>query len=117
MNEQLDDFVPENLRQMRGRRGGVENSKEGAPRWLAPLFLGAFVLFVLVVFVLLVPDALVPMALLVFGVPMYILPTLIANQRNHHNALAIAALNLLLGWTFVGWALALVWALTEPKRF
>lgn len=42
----------------------------------------------------------------------YILPGMIAIIRNHHNCVAIAVLNLLLGWTFIGWAIALVWACT-----
>jgi len=44
----------------------------------------------------------------------YLAPTLIAYQRHHKQAPAIAALNILLGGTGLGWALALVWALTTP---
>ena len=44
----------------------------------------------------------------------YLTPTLIAYQRQHRQALAIAAFNILLGGTGLGWALALVWALTAP---
>jgi hypothetical protein len=43
----------------------------------------------------------------------YLLPTLIANFRGHRNVFAIAALNLLLGWSLIGWVVALVWALTR----
>jgi hypothetical protein len=32
--------------------------------------------------------------------------------RRHHNRSAIIALNLLLGWTILGWITALVWSLT-----
>lgn len=46
----------------------------------------------------------------------YFLPTLIAGIRNHHNAGAILALNLLLGWTFIGWAAALVWSFTATTK-
>jgi Superinfection immunity protein len=42
----------------------------------------------------------------------YLLPTLVALARHHRQRQAIAALNILLGWTFVGWVVALVWALT-----
>jgi len=35
-------------------------------------------------------------------------------RRRHHNRVAIFALNLLAGWTAVGWIIALVWALTRP---
>lgn len=44
----------------------------------------------------------------------YMFPALIAGARNHHNAVAIFILNLLLGWTLFGWVLALVWACMNP---
>lgn len=43
----------------------------------------------------------------------YFLPALIASRRHHQQANAICILNLLLGWTFVGWAVAAVWAFTS----
>jgi cell division protein FtsW (lipid II flippase) len=46
----------------------------------------------------------------------YMLPSLIAFARGHNNLGAIFMLNLLLGWTFVGWAAALVWSLTDNVR-
>jgi len=45
---------------------------------------------------------------LIFGV--YFLPTLIAFLRQHKNKLAIFLLNLLLGWTVLGWVASLVWS-------
>lgn len=45
----------------------------------------------------------------------YMAPFLIAGMRGHKQALAIGALNLLLGWTFLGWVIALVWSLTHPR--
>lgn len=45
----------------------------------------------------------------------YFLPTLVASVRHHHNAEAICAVNLFLGWTLVGWVVALAWALTVVK--
>lgn len=47
-----------------------------------------------------------------FGVTVYAAPAFVAAYRNHPNVAAIAALNILLGWTFIGWVAALVWALT-----
>jgi hypothetical protein len=44
----------------------------------------------------------------------YFLPALIAGARKHHNAPGIAMLNFFLGWTLVGWVVALVWAVTNP---
>jgi hypothetical protein len=43
---------------------------------------------------------------------LYFLPTIIAAARGKRNALAIAALNFFLGWSFIGWIIALVWALS-----
>ena len=40
----------------------------------------------------------------------YFLPTLITLMRHRHNRLAIFILNLLLGWTLLGWIVAMVWA-------
>ncbi len=42
----------------------------------------------------------------------YFFPTWIAILRTHHNRLAIFAVNLLIGWTAIGWIAALVWSLT-----
>lgn len=57
--------------------------------------------------------------LVLVSVSWYFLPTLIATRRKHHNRMAIFALNLLLGWTLLGWIVALVMSLTavrsEPK--
>lgn len=39
------------------------------------------------------------------------MPTIIGFSKD--NAGAIFALNLFLGWTFIGWVIALVWALTK----
>lgn len=41
---------------------------------------------------------------------LYFLPSLIGARKRNTNA--IFALNLLLGWTVIGWIAALVWALT-----
>jgi hypothetical protein len=40
----------------------------------------------------------------------------IAASRGHPNTIAIAALNILLGWTMLGWIASLVWALTAVQR-
>jgi Superinfection immunity protein len=42
----------------------------------------------------------------------YLVPSFIASMRGHRNAGAIFILNLLAGWTFVGWIVAMVWAFT-----
>lgn len=45
----------------------------------------------------------------------YTVPLAIAFIARKDNRWAIAAFNLFLGWTFLGWILALVWALTKDK--
>lgn len=47
---------------------------------------------------------------------LYFVPSLVAVSRKHHNEGAIFLLNLLLGWTFIGWVVALVWAATSVRR-
>jgi hypothetical protein len=47
---------------------------------------------------------------------MYFLPTMIAFARGHHNAFAITLTNLFLGWTVLGWIIALVWSATATRR-
>ncbi len=45
----------------------------------------------------------------------YFFPTIEAMFRRHPNAGAIAALNLFLGWSLIGWVIALVWAVKKPE--
>jgi hypothetical protein len=44
---------------------------------------------------------------------LYFLPTLLAAVQRKTNAGAIFALNLFLGWTLIGWVIALSWSLME----
>lgn len=44
------------------------------------------------------------------------MPAIIAALRKHPNTLPIFLLVLLLGWTGVGWIIALVWSLTSPSH-
>ena len=41
---------------------------------------------------------------------MYFLPTIIAAVRSKRDILAIFLLNLFLGWSVIGWIIALIWA-------
>jgi hypothetical protein len=52
----------------------------------------------------------------VFVLPLYMLPTEIAAGRNVSAVYGIGALNLLLGWTLIGWVLALVCALATQQK-
>ena len=53
---------------------------------------------------------------LIFGLVLLFLPTLVARSRNHPNTFAIFLVNLLFGWTFVGWVVSLLWASTRTSR-
>ena len=56
------------------------------------------------------PAALIlPTLTFVIGVPLYFLPAIIGRRKR--NARALFVLNFFLGWTFLGWIGALVWAL------
>ncbi|EBM1263947.1 superinfection immunity protein [Salmonella enterica subsp. enterica serovar Braenderup] len=46
----------------------------------------------------------------------YFIPAIIASNRKHSNSGAIACLNIFLGWTFIGWVVALVWAFTDNVK-
>lgn len=43
----------------------------------------------------------------------YFVPSFVALLRGHHKLLKIVALNFLLGWTVIGWLVALVWSFRE----
>lgn len=45
----------------------------------------------------------------------YFVPTIVAFGRGHKNALAIFILNLFLGYTLVGWVIALIWAVYNSE--
>jgi len=50
-------------------------------------------------------------------VALYFLPALIADRRRRHDLLIIALFNAMVGWTVLGWLLALFWSLqpNPPK--
>lgn len=47
------------------------------------------------------------------AVVLYFFPTVEAKHRQHHQSTAIGLLNLFLGWTGIGWLIALIWAATK----
>lgn len=55
----------------------------------------------------------VTLILLAVGSAAYFFPWIVAGSRKHHNSTAIFVLNLLLGWSVLGWIAAIVWACTE----
>jgi len=48
---------------------------------------------------------------LLLGLGGYLAPAIFAFKRRHPNRVGIFLLNLLTGWSVIGWALALVWSL------
>jgi hypothetical protein len=54
------------------------------------------------------------MLFLLFSTLLYFLPTLIG--RHKVDATGIFVVNLLFGWTVVGWIIALVWACTAQRH-
>jgi len=53
-----------------------------------------------------------PLGLL--GIVLYFLPTFLAASRHHPSVLGIFQLNFFLGWSVIGWVIALVWAVSRP---
>jgi hypothetical protein len=49
-------------------------------------------------------------------VAVYFAPCLIAGIRNHHQSGSILVINLFLGWTFIGWVVALAMACSAVRQ-
>jgi hypothetical protein len=49
-----------------------------------------------------------------FCVLLYFLPSIVAHDKRSFTGILI--LNLLLGWTVIGWFVALIWACTDEPR-
>ncbi|HEX8247166.1 MAG TPA: superinfection immunity protein [Pyrinomonadaceae bacterium] len=50
------------------------------------------------------------MFLVLLGGIIYFLPTIIAGSNGHNNFAIIFLLNLFLGWSFIGWIIAVIWS-------
>jgi hypothetical protein len=50
---------------------------------------------------------------IVISIFIYFIPTFLAIEKR--NFTAIFFTNLLFGWTFIGWAIAFIWALMKDK--
>lgn len=57
-------------------------------------------------------GVLIIIAVIAGGVSLYFLPSIVANARQHPNFAPIFLINLLTGWSILGWVGALAWALT-----
>ena len=62
-------------------------------------------------------DAILGLAILI-GLSLYFLPTIIVEIRGTEHGARILWVNLIFGWTVLGWIAALIWALTKkaPTR-
>ncbi len=54
--------------------------------------------------------------MVIVGIVFYFIPSLIALLRGKKNLLAIIALNFFLGWSLIGWVVALVWSLSSDYK-
>jgi Superinfection immunity protein len=52
-----------------------------------------------------------PSGLILILAVIYFIPSIVASVRNHRQLAAIFRLNIFLGWTFIGWVAALIWAM------
>ena len=58
-----------------------------------------------------------PLLFLVLGwAVVYLLPTIIAYSRAHHQRAAICLTNLFLGWSGLGWIVALIWSAAAVQQ-
>lgn len=58
-------------------------------------------------------DSVAALFLIVFLIAMTVLPIIIGYARGVRNLGSIAVVTLLLGWTVLGWILALAWAMAD----
>ena len=56
------------------------------------------------------------MEIFVFLLFMYFVPWVVAGVRGHPQQNSIMVLNLFLGWTFIGWVIALIWAVSAFEK-
>jgi hypothetical protein len=62
-------------------------------------------------------EALLLLFLLIGLVVLWLLPGIVASSREHPNAVPIWIITIFLGWTLIGWVIALAWSATAvpPK--
>jgi Superinfection immunity protein len=56
------------------------------------------------------------MEFLILLLVMYFVPWVVAGVRGHPQQNSIMVLNLFLGWTFIGWVIALIWAVSAFEK-
>ncbi len=50
------------------------------------------------------------------GLFIYFIPSFVAHKKQHIQKVSILLLNIFLGWTFIGWVVALIWANLKDKN-
>lgn len=55
----------------------------------------------------------VQLLIIVFAI-IYFLPSILAYNYGHENAQNIALINIFLGWSVIGWLIALIWVFSKP---
>ena len=58
-------------------------------------------------------DVVLRFVLVCVGIAIYFFPAILANRRKAKHEVSIFWVNLLLGWTVIGWCAALVWTVAE----
>jgi hypothetical protein len=61
------------------------------------------------------PDGFAIFELTIFAI-LYIAPTVVAGVRRHPQSMSIYVVNLFLGWTMVGWVVALAMAVSHIDK-
>jgi hypothetical protein len=59
-------------------------------------------------------ETLLILFLIVLAILIYFFPSVVARKKE--NFKAIFVLNFFLGWSFLGWVIALVWAVMKEKK-
>ncbi len=49
------------------------------------------------------------------GLSLYFIPTIVAFKKDHINKIGILVLNVFLGWSFIGWVIALIWSVMKKN--
>lgn len=62
-------------------------------------------------------EAIVPLIMVgIIALVGYFIPTIVAYNRKKLNKMSILLLNFFLGWSLIGWVVALVWATAKDKQ-
>lgn len=96
---------------------GASSARRHGAGWLGVLLVAAIAAIFIPIVLYDDPDRAPLSAKIIFGVgatiaaPMlYFLPWIVAAQSRHPSRAGIAAVNFFLGWTLIGWVVALAWA-------